>query len=50
MQVYPPPDNTEPQLVTLLQVRLMKKLGKNAYPFSFTVSRLIFGMMAVGCG
>lgn len=37
MQVYPPPNNNEPQLVTLLQVRLMKKLGRNAFPFSFTL-------------
>ena len=38
IQVYPPPDDKEEHLVTLLQVRLMKKLGRNAYPFTFSVS------------
>ncbi len=38
MQVFPPPESAEPQLLTLLQVRLMKKLGRNAYPFTFSVS------------
>jgi len=38
MQVFPPPETTESQLLTLLQVRLMKKLGRNAYPFTFSVS------------
>lgn len=35
IQVYPPPDPSQPQLLTLLQVRLMKKIGRNAYPFTF---------------
>ena len=38
VQVYPPPDPSQPQLLTLLQVRLLKKLGRNAYPFTFSVS------------
>lgn len=38
LQVFPPPDPTKPQLLTLLQVRLLKKLGRNAYPFTFSVS------------
>lgn len=37
IQVYPPPDPSQPQLLTLLQVRLLKKLGRNAYPFTFSV-------------
>ncbi|XP_064394202.1 arrestin red cell-like [Halichondria panicea] len=37
IQVYPPPETNEPQLVTLLQVRLLKKLGRNAYPFTFSL-------------
>ncbi len=40
IQVYPPPETNEPQLVTLLQVRLLKKLGRNAYPFTFSVSAM----------
>lgn len=39
IQVYPPPEAQQEQLVTLLQVRLMKKLGRNAYPFTFSVSK-----------
>jgi beta-arrestin len=39
MQVYPPPDPSQPQLLTLLQVRLLKKLGRNAYPFTFSLNR-----------
>lgn len=35
--MYPPPEPPSPQLVTLLQIRLMKKLGRNAYPFTFSV-------------
>ncbi|KAL5476277.1 hypothetical protein EMCRGX_G026201 [Ephydatia muelleri] len=37
IQVYPPPEPPSPQLVTLLQIRLMKKLGINAYPFTFSL-------------
>ena len=47
MQVYPPPETTEPQLVTLLQVRLLKKLGRNAYPFTFSVSCKTFVLVFV---
>lgn len=36
VQVYPPAD--KPESLTLLQESLLKKLGKNAYPFFFTVS------------
>lgn len=36
VQVYPPTD--KPESLTLLQESLLKKLGKNAYPFFFTVS------------
>jgi beta-arrestin len=39
MQVYPPPEPSQPQLLTLLQVRLLKKLGRNAYPFTFSLSQ-----------
>lgn len=35
VQVYPPAD--KPESLTLLQESLLKKLGKNAYPFFFTV-------------
>lgn len=38
MQVFPPTSELKPQLMTLLQIRLMKKLGDNAYPFIFVVS------------
>ncbi|NXA62604.1 ARRS protein, partial [Mohoua ochrocephala] len=34
VQVYPPAD--KPESLTLLQESLLKKLGKNAYPFFFT--------------
>ncbi|NWH96840.1 ARRS protein, partial [Tichodroma muraria] len=34
VQVYPPAD--KPECLTLLQKSLLKKLGKNAYPFFFT--------------
>ncbi|XP_043926869.1 S-arrestin [Protopterus annectens] len=34
MQVYPPKDNRKPE--TKLQESLMKKLGGNSYPFTFT--------------
>ncbi|NXM91484.1 ARRS protein, partial [Oenanthe oenanthe] len=34
VQVYPPAD--KPESLTLLQESLLKKLGKNAYPFVFT--------------
>ncbi|NXC97647.1 ARRS protein, partial [Certhia familiaris] len=34
VQVYPPTD--KPESLTLLQESLLKKLGKNAYPFFFT--------------
>jgi beta-arrestin len=37
IQVYPPPDGSQTQLLTLLQVRLLKKLGRNAYPFTFSL-------------
>ncbi|XP_019864233.1 PREDICTED: beta-arrestin-2-like isoform X1 [Amphimedon queenslandica] len=37
IQVYPPPDPSKPQILTLLQVRLLKKLGRNAYPFTFSL-------------
>ncbi|CAI8051174.1 Beta-arrestin-2 [Geodia barretti] len=30
---------SQPQLLTLLQVRLLKKLGRNAYPFTFSLNR-----------
>ena len=40
MQVFPPTSELKPQLMTLLQIRLMKKLGDNAYPFIFVVSTL----------
>lgn len=36
VQVYPPAD--KPESLTLLQESLLKKLGKNAYPFFFAVS------------
>jgi beta-arrestin len=39
MVVYPPLEEAKPQLVTMLQLRLLKKLGNNAYPFTFTVSQ-----------
>ena len=38
MLVYPPIEDPKPQLITMLQLRLLKKLGQNAYPFTFTVS------------
>lgn len=38
MQVFPPTEELKPQLMTLLQIRLMKKLGDNAYPFIFVVN------------
>ena len=38
MQVFPPTSELKPQLMTLLQIRLLKKLGDNAYPFIFVVS------------
>jgi beta-arrestin len=37
MVVYPPLEEAKPQLVTMLQLRLLKKLGNNAYPFTFTL-------------
>ncbi|XP_065888743.1 beta-arrestin-2-like isoform X2 [Dysidea avara] len=37
MQVFPPTEELKPQLMTLLQIRLMKKLGDNAYPFIFVL-------------
>ena len=36
VQVYPPAD--KPESLSHLQESLLKKLGKNAYPFFFTVS------------
>ena len=39
LQVFPPPDPSKPQLLTLLQVRLLKKLGRNAYPFTFSLKK-----------
>jgi len=36
VQVYPPAD--KPDSLSHLQESLLKKLGKNAYPFFFTVS------------
>ncbi|KGL94516.1 S-arrestin, partial [Charadrius vociferus] len=38
VQVYPPTD--KPETLTHLQESLLKKLGKNAYPFLFTVDHL----------
>lgn len=38
IQVYPPTD--KPESLSNLQESLLKKLGKNAYPFFFTVSIL----------
>ncbi|XP_072033471.1 beta-arrestin-1-like isoform X2 [Amphiura filiformis] len=35
MQVYPPVEDGGTKKLTRLQERLIKKLGKNAYPFSF---------------
>ena len=37
MLVYPPIEDPKPQLITMLQLRLLKKLGQNAYPFTFTL-------------
>ncbi|XP_044583460.1 beta-arrestin-1-like isoform X2 [Cotesia glomerata] len=34
-QIYPPTNEEQPQKLTRLQERLIKKLGKNAYPFYF---------------
>lgn len=38
VQVYPPVD--KPETLSHLQESLLKKLGKNAYPFFFTVGIL----------
>lgn len=35
-QIYPPPEKSEKQ-TTKLQDRLVKKLGPNAFPFTFTI-------------
>ena len=35
IQVYPPTRENERRLCTRLQERLLRKLGKNAYPFFF---------------
>lgn len=47
--MYPPPESQQEQLVTLLQVRLMKKLGRNAYPFTFSVSKTNSSNHAIIC-
>lgn len=39
LQLYPPA--YKPDSLTSLQERLLKKLGRNAYPFVFTVSVLL---------
>lgn len=36
-QLYPPVPDQAPKTLTPLQEKLMKKLGENAYPFTFEV-------------
>lgn len=48
--MYPSADEPKPQLLTMLQLRLLKKLGKNAYPFTFTVSRCLKPLQFVQIG
>lgn len=47
VQVYPPAD--KPESLTLLQESLLKKLGKNAYPFFFTVRISDSLVFLLGC-
>lgn len=36
-QIFPPVPDQAPKTLTPLQEKLMKKLGENAYPFTFEV-------------
>lgn len=39
-QIYPPVPDQAPKTLTVLQEKLLKKLGQNAYPFTFEVQNL----------